>query len=281
MEILRKSLRELGWIEGQNVIIVYRTTEGDPGRLPALAADLFRSKVDVIVAPSTPVALAAKSATTSIPIVFSMVSDPVASGLVASLARPGGNVTGWSNILPETSGKLLSLLKELLPTASRVMVLFDANNPGKALDLKEIQAAARELGITVQLVALRTAKDIGAAFASLGRERPDALLTLVDAVTLSNREEIVRLAAASRVPDLYQVRDFAEAGGLLSYGLNFEGQSERTAIYVDRILKGAKPGDLPVEQPTKFELAVNMKTAKVLGLKIPRSILLRAERVIE
>ena len=277
----RDGLRELGWIEGQNLIIEYRWAEGSTERLPGLAAELVRLKVDLVVAVSTPGAQAAKHATREIPIVFGMVSDPVASGLVASLAHPGGNVTGWSNILPEMSGKLLELLKEAMPGASRIAVLYDPANPGKALELKELQAAARVLGVTLQSLEVPSPKELEAAFSTMTRRRPDALITFVDAVTLPHRQRIVEFAAKSRLPAMYQVREFVEAGGLMSYGLSVERQMRRAAHFVDKILKGAKPSDLPVEQPTKFELVLNLKTAKALGLKIPQSVLVRADEVIQ
>jgi len=277
----RDGLRDLGWIEGQNLIIEYRWAEGSTERLPALAAELVRLKVDLIVASSTPGAQAAKHATREIPIVFAMVSDPVASGLVASLAHPGGNVTGWSNILPEMSGKLLELLKEAMPGASRIAVLYDPANPGKALELKELRAAARVLGVTLQSLEVPSPKELEAAFSAMTRRRPDALITFVDAVTLPHRQRIVEFAAKSRLPAIYQVREFVEAGGLMSYGLSVERQMRRAAYFVDKLLRGAKPADLPVEQPTKFELVINLKTAKALGLTIPQSILIRADEVIQ
>ena len=274
-------LRELGWVEGRNLIIEYRWAEGSTARLPVLAAELVRLNVDLIVASSTPGAQAAKHATREIPIVFAMVSDPIASGLVASLAHPGGNVTGWSNILPEMSGKLLELLKEAMPGASRIAVLYDPANPGKALELKELQAAARVLGVTLHPLEVPSPKEIEAAFSAMTRRRPDALITFVDAVTLPHRQRIVELAAKSRLPAIYQVREFVEAGGLMSYGLSVERQMRRAAVYVDKILKGTKPADLPAEQPTKFELVINLKTAKALGLTIPPSVLIRADEVIQ
>jgi len=277
----RDGLRDLGWVEGQNILIEYRWAEGSADRLPVLAAELVRLKVDLIVASSTPGALAAKSATREIPIVFQMVSDPVASGLVASLAHPGGNVTGWSNILPKMSGKLLQLLKEAVPGASRMAILWSPANPGKALEVKEMQAAAPLLGVTLQSLEVPAPKDLEAAFSAMTRGRPDALITLDDAVTVSRQQRIVEFAAKSRLPAIYQVREFVDAGGLMSYGLYSVRQYRRTAIYVDKILKGAKPADLPVEQPTQFELVINLKTAKALGLTIPQSLLNRADEVIQ
>ena len=249
--------------------------------MPALVAELVRLKVDLILASGTPHALAAKSAQPDLPIVFQMVSDPVASGLVASLARPSGNVTGWSNMLPETSRKLLELLKEVAPTVSRVAVLFDPKNPGKQLELKVLEAEAQRVGVNVRRLEMRSLADLKAAFSAMRRERPDGLVILQDSITSAHRKEIVELAAGARLPAIYQVSEFVDLGGLMSYGLNIVRQYRRSAVYVDRILRGAKPGDLPVEQPTAFELIVNLKTAKALGVTIPRSILLRADRVIE
>jgi putative ABC transport system substrate-binding protein len=277
----REGLRDRGWVEGQNVIIEYRWAGGGEEKYPTLLAELVGLKVDVIVTVSTTGALAAKRATAEIPIVFQMVSDPVASGLVASLARPGGNATGWSNILPETSGKLLELLREAVPRASRVAVLGNPTNPGKVLEFKALRDHAQTLGVTLHSVEVLTPATLDAAFSAIGRTHPDVLITLVDAVTFSERQRIVEFAAKHRVPAIYQVREFIDAGGLMSYGLNMLGMYRRTAIYVDRVLKGAKPADLPVEQPTMFELVINLKTAKALGLTIPQSVLGRVDQVIE
>jgi len=210
-----------------------------------------------------------------------MVSDPVASGLVTSLARPGGNATGWANILPETSGKLLELLREVVPRASRIAVLGDPTNPGKVLEFKALRDQAQALGLTLQTVEVPTPAALDAAFSAIGRTLPDALITLVDAVTFTHRQRIVEFAAKHRVPAIYQVREFIDAGGLMSYGLNVASMFRRTAIYVDRVLKGAKPANLPVEQPTLFELVINLRTAKALGLTIPPSVLGRADDVIQ
>ena len=277
----RDELRKLGWIEGQDIVVEYRYAMGELQRHPALVAELLRLDVDLIVTTSTPGALAAKSATSETPIVFSMVSDPVASGIVASLARPGGNLTGWSNMLPETSRKLLELLKEVIPKASRFAVLFDPGNAGKLLEIKVLQADARSAGLTLQSLEVRNLGDIKAAFEAMTHERPDGLVILQDTVTAGNRKAIVELAAIAHLPAIYQVSEFVDLGGLMSYGLNLVRQYRRTAAYVDKILRGAKPGDLPVEQPTVFELVINLKAAKALGLAIPQSILLRADRMIE
>ena len=276
----REGLRDRGWVVGQNVIIEYRWAGGGEERYPTVLAELVGLKVDVIVTVSTTGALAAKRATTEIPIVFQMVSDPVASGLVTSLARPGGNATGWSNILPETSGKLLELLREAVPRPSRIAVLGNPTNPGKVLEFKALRDQAQTLGVTLHSVEVPTPAALDAAFSAIGRTHPATLITLVDAVTFSQRQRIVEFAAKHRVPAIYQVREFTDAGGLMSYGLNMLGMYRRTAIYVDRVLKGAKPADL-VEQPTMFELVINLKTAKALGLTIPQSLLGRADEVIE
>lgn len=277
----RDELRKLGWIEGQNIIIEYRYGMGDSQRLPELVAELLRLRVDILVTSSTPGALAAKAATSEIPVIFSMVSDPVASGIVTSLARPGGNLTGWSNLLPETSRKLLDLLKEIIPRASRFAVLFDSSNRGKLLEVEVLQADSLRTGLTLHALNVRNLGDIKAAFASMPQKRPDGLVVLQDSVTGSNRKEIVELAGKARLPAIYQVSEFVDVGGLMSYGLNVVAQYRRSAVYVDKILRGAKPSDLPVEQPTVFELVINLKAARALGLVIPPSILVRADRKIE
>ena len=223
--------------------------------------------------------MAAKRATSQIPIVFMAVSDPVASGLVASLARPGGNATGWSTILPDMGGKLLGLIKETVPSASRITVLANPTNPAKVLELKVMRDQAPSLGVTIQSVEVPTPTALDAAFSTMASARPDALVTLFDTVTLSNRGRIVEFAARHRLLAIYQLKEFADAGGLMSYGP--QSMVPRTAIYVERILKGTKPADLPVEQPTTFELVINLKTAKALGLTIPQSVLARADEVIE
>jgi len=281
VESFRDEMRNLGWVDGRNVVIDFRYAKGDTSKLPALIAEVLQHKPDLIVVTSTPCAQAAKAATTSVPVVFSMVSDPVRSGLVASLARPGGKLTGWSNLLPETSRKLLELLKEVAPKVSRLAVLFDPSNHGKVVEVKVLQDVARSARVSLQLVEARNAESLKAAFTSMATERPDGLIVLQDTVTGKHRKEIVEFAAKMRLPSIYQVKEFPDAGGLLSYGLNMPEQFRRTAFYVDKILRGARPSDLPVERPTKFELVVNMKTAKALGLAIPQSILLRADRVIE
>jgi putative ABC transport system substrate-binding protein len=279
-EVLRDGLREHGWTEGQNILVEYRFAGAKPEQLSQSAAELVRLKVDVIVAVSTPAAQAARRATNTVPIVFSMVSDPVASGLVASLARPGGNATGLSNMLPEQSGKLLELLKEAAPGVSRVAVVWDSANPGKVLELKEMQTVAPLLGITLQSLEVHNEKDIQNAFSVVSKNRSNGLVTFVDAVTVSHRQRIVDFAAKNRLPSIYQASDFVSAGGLMSYGTNRFDLHRRAATYVDKILKGTKPADLPVERPIKFDLVINLKTAKQIGLSIPPNVLARADRVI-
>ena len=277
----REGLRNRGLIEGENIVVEYRWADGNNEKLPSLAGELVAMKIDLIVASGTPAAVAAKGATNQIPIVFLGVSDPVASGLVTSLAHPGGNATGWSTILPDMSGKLLGLIKEAVPSASRIAVLANPTNPAKGLELKAIRDQARSLGVTIESVEVPTPASLDAAFSTMGSARPDILMTLFDTVTLSNRGRIVEFAARHRIPAIYQLKEFADAGGLMSYGPNSQSTLRRTAIYVERILKGAKPSDLPVEQPTKFDLVINLKTAKALGLTIPPSLLGRADEVIQ
>ena len=277
----REGLRNRGLIEGENIVVEYRWADGNNEKLPALAGELVALKVDLLVASGTPAAVAAKRATSQIPIVFTTVSDPVASGLVASLARPGGNATGWSTILPDMGGKLLGLIREAVPSASRIAVLANPTNPGTVLHLKAMRDQAPSLGVTIQAVEVPTPASLDAAFSTMGSARPDILVTLFDAVTLSNRGRIVEFAARHRIPAVYQLREFADAGGLMSYGPSLQSMLRRTAIYVERILKGAKPADLPVEQPTTFELIINLKTFKALGLTIPPSLLGRADEVIQ
>jgi putative tryptophan/tyrosine transport system substrate-binding protein len=277
----REGLRELGYVEGRNVLIEYRWAEGQYERFPALIAELIALKVDVIVTAGTPAALAVKKATTSIPLVMAAVGDPIGVGLVASLARPGGNVTGLSAIAPELEGKRLELLREVVPKLSSIAVLWNPDNPFHAGSLKETRAAAQVLGIKVQLLGVRVSEEFPAAFAAILRERPGALLVLADRLFLHNRARIVDFEAKHRLPGVYAYRELVEAGGLMSFGPSYPGMHRRAAYYVDKILKGSKPADLPVEQPTKFELMINLKTAKALGLTIPPSVLLRADEVIQ
>ena len=278
---LLQGLRELGYVEGQNLVIEYRYTEGKAERLPDLAAELVSLKVDIIVAGGTPPPLAAKRATTTIPIVMTSAGDPVGSGLVASLAKPGGNVTGLSTFTRDLAAKRLQLLKEVVPVISRVAVLWNAANPYAVLNMRETEAAARTLGLQVQSVEVRGPDDIETGFSTAIRWRAGAFIVVDDPVTYLHRTRIADLAARNQLPAMYGFRQYAEAGGLMAFGTSLADLSRRAATYVDKILKGAKPADLPVEQPTQFELVINAKTAKALKLTIPPSVLLRADQVIE
>jgi putative tryptophan/tyrosine transport system substrate-binding protein len=273
-------LRELGWVEGRNVAIEYRWAEGRAERAAEIAAEFVRLKVDVIVTYGTPPTLAAKQATSAIPIVFALAGDPVGTGLVASLARPGGNVTGLSVQLTESRGKRLELLREAVPGLRRLAILGNVGNPFTVLEIEGVQAAARTLGLEVHTAEIRRAQDIAPAFETL-RGRTDAIYVSTDPLVLTNLTRINTLALGSQLPTIYSSREYVEAGGLMSYGPNYPDLWRRAADYVDKILRGAKPGDIPVEQPTKFDLIVNLTTAKTLGLTIPESFLLRAEEVIE
>jgi len=276
-----EGLRQLGYVEGQNLVIERRFSEGRYERLPALAAELVRLKVDVIVAGGAPAPEAAQRATSTIPIVMLNHGDPVGSGLVASLARPGRNVTGLSFIAPDLVGKQLQLLKEVVPGISRVAVLSDPTVPAQALMLREAEVAARSLKVQLQMLEARAPSDFASAFSAMTKDRAGALIVLGAVMFFIQRTRIVELAAQSRLPAMYWAKEFAEAGGLMAYGSNIREMYRRAATYVDRILKGAKPADLPVEQPTKFELVINLKTAKALGLTIPQSVLGRADEVIQ
>jgi putative ABC transport system substrate-binding protein len=283
-EAFRQGLRDLGYVEGRNVVIEYRDAEVKPERLPALAAELVALKVDVIVAPTTPAALAAKQATRTLPIVFAFAADPVTSGLVTSLARPGGNVTGLSLLTPELVGKCLEHLKQAVPGVSRVAVLQQPGALGERTEkdmLKEAEGAARALGVQLQVVEARGPADFDRAFSDMARARAGALIVLSGAMFFNERRRLVDLAAKNRLPATYLVREFVDAGGLMSYGASLADNLRRAATHVDKILKGAKPADLPVEQPTKFELVINLKTAKALRLTIPQSLLRQADQVIE
>jgi putative ABC transport system substrate-binding protein len=279
-EALRQGLRELGYVEGQNIVIEQRYAGGVPNRLPPLAAELVRLKVDVIVADGTLTVRALKAATPTIPVVFTVVSDPVGSGLIASLARPGGNVTGVTTLGQELSGKRLELLKEGVPGISRVAVLTNPDNPVGHL-LKEMHTAARSLALQLQIVETRTPSQLGSAFRTMEKGRANGLVNLPDALFSSQRERIAELATKTRLPGMFTERGFVEAGGLMAYAPSIPGNFRRAAAFVEKILRGANPADLPVEQPTKFELVINLKTAKALGLTIPQSILSRADQVIQ
>jgi ABC-type uncharacterized transport system substrate-binding protein len=283
-EAFRQGLRDLGYVEGRNLVIEYRYAEGKVEQLPALAAELVALKVDVIVASGTLAALAAKQATSTLPIVFSPAGDPVGSGLVTSLARPGGNVTGLSAFAPELVGKRLELLKQAVPGVSRVAVLWQPGAFGERAEmdtLKRAEVAARDLGVPLQFVEARGPADFDRAFSDMTRARAGALTVLASNMFNSERRRLVDLAAKNRLPALYSARELVDAGGLMSYGANLADLNRRAATYVDKILKGTKPADLPVEQPTKFELVINLKTAKALGLTIPQSVLARADEVIQ
>jgi len=283
-EAFRQGLRDLGYVEGRNVVIEYREAEGKFERLPGLAADLIALNVDVIVAPTTVAALAAKQVTRTLPIVFFGATDPVTGGLVDSLARPGGNVTGLAGFSPELVGKCLEVLKQAVPGASRVAILWQPGSGGERTEkdtLKGAEVAAQALGVRLQLVEARGPADIDRAFSDMTREGARALTVWTSAMLLHERSRLVALAAKHRLPAVYTFREVVHAGGLMSYGHNQADLNRRAATYVDKILKGARPGDLPVEQPTKFELVVNLKTARTLGLTIPPSLLQRADQVIE
>jgi putative ABC transport system substrate-binding protein len=277
-EAFRQGLRELGYVEGKNVVFEQRWAEGNNERLPAFAAELVRLKVDVIVTAATRSALAAKQATTTIPIVMASQSDPVGSGLVVSLARPGGNVTGLSSVNVELGGKRVELLKETFPKISRVAFLTGVR--GVSQQPKEIEVAARTLGVQLKVVPTR-ASDFESAFLTVARERADALILLSDPNYFVERRQVAELAAKSRLPTMYPQSEYVDAGGLMSYGIIPTDLFLRAATYVDKILKGAKPADLPIEQPTKFEFVINLKTAKQIGLTIPPNVLARADRVIK
>jgi len=279
---LSRRLYELGWVEGKNLLVEPRFAEGSPDRLPGLAADLVRANVDVIVAISPPAIRAAKDATRVIPVVMAFSGiDPIKAGFVASLARPGGNVTGLSILATDVTVKRLQVLKEALPRATRVTVLVNPRNPSTAEQLGALRAAAPALGLEVQPVQVERSGEYADVFAAIARTRADAIIVPSDPEFFRDRRGLVDLAAQRRTPASYEWREFVEIGGLMSYGSNLGDLAARVAVYVDKILRGAKPADLPVEQPTKFELVINLKTAKALGLTIPPSLLQRADQVIE
>ena len=276
----RERLRELGWIEGRTVAIEYRWAEGLPDRLAEIAAEFVRLKVDIVLAAGTEAALAAKQATSVTPIVFSTAGDPIGTGLVASLARPGGNVTGLSNQATDTVGKRLELLREVVPSLSRLAVMANAGYSAGVLEISQLQATARTLGFEVILLEIRRAEDIAPALESL-KGGAEALYVVGDPLVTSNRMRINTFALAARLPTIFGQREYLEAGGLMSYGPSFPDLNWRAGNYVDKILRGAKPADLPVEQPTKFELVVNLITARAFGLTVPPSLLARADEIIE
>jgi putative tryptophan/tyrosine transport system substrate-binding protein len=281
-EAFRQGLRELGWVEGQNIVIEYRFAEGRLDRLPDLAAELVRLKMDVIVALATSAAVAAKNATATIPIVMFGGEDPVGLGLIASLARPGGNVTGVSySVGTETFGKSLELLRAAAPKVGRVAVLSNPANPGSPLAISTLKVTAQSLGLRLQLLEARGLDEFDGAFAAMAKEHAGAVLVVSDLLFVLHRARLADLTANNRLPSMHGLREMVEAGGLMSYGPNAASNMPRAAIYVDKILKGAKPADLPVGQPTKFELVINLKTAKALGLTIPPSMLARADQIIQ
>jgi putative ABC transport system substrate-binding protein len=279
-EAFRQGLRELGYVEGKNIIVEYRYAEGKLDRISVLAAELVRLKVDIIVTTGPTGTRAAKEATTTIPIVMAQDPDPVANGFVASLARPGGNITGLATFRPEISGKRLELLREVVPKLSHVAVFGTSTMPGNAQALKEMELAAGAFGVKLQYLDVLSPKDIENAFRAAINGRADAVLMVGGAVLLSRRTQIANLAVKSRLPAIYYDPQFVEAGGLMTYGVNFLDLDRRAATYVDKILKGTKPADLPVEQPTKFEFVINLKAAKQIDLTIPPNVLARADKVI-
>ena len=277
----REGLRELGYVEGRNILIEYRWAEGKYERFPALIGELMALKVDVIVTAGTPATLAVKRATATIPLIMVAVGDPVGTGLVASLALPGGNTTGLTSIAPDLEGKRLEMLNAIVPKLSRVAILWNPDNAFHVKAEKEARAAAQTLSVRVHSVGVRTTEDLDRAFDTILRERPGAFIMLADRIFLHNRALIVDFAAHNRLPAVYAYRELVEAGGLMSFGPNYADMHRRAATYVDKILKGAKPGDLPVELPTKFEFVINLKSAKALGLRIPQPVLLQADEVIQ
>ena len=279
-EAFREGLRELGYVEGQNILIEWRFAEGKADRLSFLAAELARLNVDVIVTSGPTVTRSAHEATVTIPIVMTFDNDPVGNGFVASLARPGGNITGLSSLSVEISGKQLDLLKEIVPKLSRVAVLGTSTNPGNAQVIKEVELAARALEVNLQYLDARGSKDIETAFRAASKGHADAVLVLAGPGLVTNRKQVIHLTVRDRLPAMYYRREFVEDGGLMSYGVNFADLDRRAARYVDKILKGAKPADLPIEQPKKFEFIINLKAAKQIGLSIPSNVLARADRVI-
>ena len=280
-DAFRQGLRERGWEEGRNLVIESKRVNGRYDQLDEFASELVRSKVDVIVTDSTPAARAAMKATQTIPIVLALAGDPVATGLVASLARPGGNVTGLSLVNSELTGKRLELLKELIPAATRVAVLLNPDNAANVVAWRDAQSAAQVQGVRLRSLELRVQPDLDRALSTVASWRAHAILVFDDPVTLQYTPQIVLFALKSRLPTLFPVRAYIHEGGLLSYGASFTEQCRRAAIFVDKILRGAKPGDLPIEQPTKFELVINLKTARALALSIPESILVRADEIIK
>jgi putative tryptophan/tyrosine transport system substrate-binding protein len=281
LRAFRQALGELGYVEGQNLVVVYRSTNGHGDRFPDLAMELVRLGVDVIVTRGTPAALASMRATRTIPIVMASSGDPVATGIVASLARPGGNVTGLSALATDVLGKQLEILREMVPTLARVAFLFNMSNPVLQAQWTEAERAASSMRLQPQLLDVRTARELDPALDTAIRQRAHAVVVGIDALTQANRGQIVEALTRRRLPAISREREFVDAGGLISYGVHYANSYRRAAVYVDKILKGANPGDLPIEQPTTLELAVNLRTAKALGLTIPSSVLVQADEIIQ
>jgi len=278
---LRDGLRELGYEEGRNVIIEFRWAEGKYDQFPALVAELLAAKVDVIITAGTPATLAIKKATSTVPLVFIAVGDPVGTGVVPNLGRPGGNITGLSSIAPDLEGKRLELLREVVPKLSHVAFFLNPANAFHTASMRQARVAAQSLGIKLQPMEVNKSEQLDGAFASIVKEKPDALLILADRVFLHNRKRMMEFAIQQRLPSVNAYRELVEAGGLISYGPSYEDMHRRAAVYVDKILKGTKPADLPIEQPTKFTLLINLKTAKTLGLTVPPTLVARADELIE
>jgi len=281
IDAFRQGLRELGYVEGKNIVIEWRSADGKVDRIPALSAELVQFKVEIIVTGGGAVTRPVKEVTSTIPIVMAQDTDPVGNGFVASLARPGGNITGLSTLAPELSGKRVEILREVVPKLSRVAVFATSTDPGNAQARKEIELAAAAFALTLQYLDVQGPKDLETVFGAAGKARTDAVLMNVSGpIGVPNRKEIAELAAKNRLPVIYTLPDFVEAGGLMSYGVSFPDLYRRAAVYVDKILKGRKPAELPVEQPTKFEFIINLKAAKQIGLTIPPNVLARADKVM-
>jgi putative ABC transport system substrate-binding protein len=281
VDAFREGLREHGYEEGRNIVIEYRWADGEYERFPALVAELIAAKVEVIVTAGTPAALAMKKATTTVPLVMVAVGDPVGTGLVPSLARPGANLTGLSSVAPDLEGKRLQLLREVVPALSHVAMFINSLNPFHVSSMRQARAAAQTMGIKLQLHDIRKSEDLDDAFAAIRKERPDAVLILADRVFLHNRERMIDLTKEQRLPNVNAYKELVEVGGLMSYGPSYEDMHKRAAIYVDKILKGAKPADLPIEQPSKFTFIVNLKAAKALGVTVPSQLLGLADELID
>jgi putative ABC transport system substrate-binding protein len=281
IDAFRQGLRAHGYEEGRNIVIEYRWAGGNYEAFPALVAELIAAKVDVIVAAGTPAALAMKNATTTVPLIMIAVGDPVGTGLVPSLARPGGNLTGLSSIAPDLEGKRLQLLREVVPALSHVAMFVNTDNPFHVSSTRQARTAAETMGIKLQVYDIRKTEDLDTAFAALHKERPDGLLILADRVFLHNRERMMDFTKEQRLPSVNAYTELVEAGGLMSYGPSYEDMHRRAAIYVDKILKNAKPADLPIEQPSKFTFTINLQTAKALGVTVPSQLLALADRLIE